>query len=587
VDNNDNINVDYDSDAAFHNDMTCGFNEYLIRYLIKVENQPESGLCHRITQLVLNPPDAYLNLYDKPALPARVGNLQELKFLQIVEMDIARIFDDTNSHPSSVEPWPPVFPNLEKLDLFRMDLICLPPNLGSWSCLRQIILSDLPLLPEIPESISSLKQLEDLIIEGCNSLQHLPSTFGELEFLQTLTVLHGVPLQTIPHNFGNLRSLKYLGINFSTLSELPESFGNLQCLAKLHTGFGPFQFKVPVVSALKYVKTQLSNVSSFAQGTVAKKLRIYFDGAAEEMSEHCHHLQHWMNLEEIIIDKKRDCKVPIGIKLWCPNLSQLHSLYIGRSPIQTQDFDAMIIVDMEDMSSLRHLTELLLDNCKLVASKKMSKSSDNCDMTMVFPSLRHLSLERLQEGAELLKFCRAPHLTKLKVTSCQGLNDNEFDMLCVNMIAPSYGLEALTLRKCQISRITPCHIQAFAEAGVVRIAFFEIPFLFVKETVDRHEELDEKILPIARGCPSLLHLDANFATLPQTNFALNVNQAKTLILGGQPICAKGLWADILACGTRCFEIESPNGNSRVSLANATYVLLRERGALELFGANNE
>jgi Leucine-rich repeat (LRR) protein len=148
----------------------------------------------------------------------------------------------------------------------------LPPKLGALTNLKELEISCLENLEDIPVEIGQLKKLEKIIIDngnGCGMNVSIPASIGELTNLKVLR-LYGaldpreigspaVPaskikplpatiaklqnleeldlgrnaLQTIPPEIANLKNLKKLGLDFNDIHDIPSFIGELKNLREL------------------------------------------------------------------------------------------------------------------------------------------------------------------------------------------------------------------------------------------------------------------------------------------------------------------------------------------------------------------
>ena len=149
----------------------------------------------------------------------------------------------------------------------------LPQKLGTLINLKELEISCLENLEELPVEIGQLKKLEELIIDngnGCQMNVSIPASIGELNNLKVLRLFgaldpgedgSSVPgpssqskplpstiaklqnleeldlgrnrLQTIPPEISKLRNLKKLGLDYNNLHDIPLFIGDLKNLREL------------------------------------------------------------------------------------------------------------------------------------------------------------------------------------------------------------------------------------------------------------------------------------------------------------------------------------------------------------------
>jgi len=147
----------------------------------------------------------------------------------------------------------------------------LPPKLGALINLKELEISCLENLEDIPVEIGQLKKLEKLIIDNGNACLmnvSIPASIGELTNLKVLRLFHalgpggigssvpskikplpatiaklqnleeldlgGNGLQTIPPEISNLKNLKKLELDYNNLHDLPSFIGDLKNLRELY-----------------------------------------------------------------------------------------------------------------------------------------------------------------------------------------------------------------------------------------------------------------------------------------------------------------------------------------------------------------
>ncbi len=145
------------------------------------------------------------------------------------------------------------------LDLSRLKLTALPPEIGQLDSLRELSLQGnefATLPPEIgqltalttldlfsnqlvalPPEIGALRNLRILDLRG-NRLAELPTEFGDLTALTTLDLSYN-PLTTLPPEFGRLTALTTLDVHAANLATLPAEIGLLTGLKELYLHHNP------------------------------------------------------------------------------------------------------------------------------------------------------------------------------------------------------------------------------------------------------------------------------------------------------------------------------------------------------------
>ncbi len=129
--------------------------------------------------------------------------------------------------------------SLEKLIIssnFGLELI--PSKIGN---LKELKFLDLKLnkLKNVPDSIGSLYNVEYLNLSS-NELDKLPESLGDLTSLEYLN-LSGNKIESIPDSIGNLKNLKVLNLSKNNLVEIPESLGELKSLKIVYLSDNPLK----------------------------------------------------------------------------------------------------------------------------------------------------------------------------------------------------------------------------------------------------------------------------------------------------------------------------------------------------------
>jgi Leucine-rich repeat (LRR) protein len=146
----------------------------------------------------------------------------------------------------------------------------LPPKLGALTNLKELQISCLENLEDIPVEIGQLKKLEKIIIDngnGCGMNVSIPASIGDLTNLKVLRLFGALEpgetgssvsakikplpatiaklqnleeldlgrnrLQTLPPEISNLKNLKKLGLDYNDLHDIPSFIGELKDLREL------------------------------------------------------------------------------------------------------------------------------------------------------------------------------------------------------------------------------------------------------------------------------------------------------------------------------------------------------------------
>ncbi|KAG7373749.1 leucine rich repeat lipoprotein [Nitzschia inconspicua] len=454
--------------------------------------------------------------YTQPHLPISLCNLDALHYIYIYGTQIETFFSEDDD-----ADYPKVIPNLDCLFLQSMPrLQSLPSNLGSFTKLKNLELTELP-INALPDSLSSLGgSLKTLKITYCEDLTSLPDGFGQLHSLQHLET-NGTPIQQLPESFGNLKRLLNLEMEFQHLTQLPPDFTILTSLCTLKTGHG----------------NGLWDLSIWNKAIVPLEVKTI----TGTLGEYKLFKELFSNFSELS-----------RFRLAC-GAGQILKFYFDEIP------------------GLQQLEHLDLVGCSLL---KPAKSLQ--DPTPI-RNLKSISLYKIKEGVELLSEIRAPLLERLHFEYCSSMDDVMFGNFCKNWLPHLKNLQFLRICHCEIANIQPEHLQHLEETKVDSIGIHCCPiFAFPLD------KLDSKLLPLVRHCQFLFDI-SNHSVPANVAYQLCLNAMRGHVLGGQRICSKGLWPLIFenaVKGRKC--VQCWNWWKQFQ-AEMIYVLLKERAITELYG----
>ncbi|KAG5403049.1 hypothetical protein IGI04_009168 [Brassica rapa subsp. trilocularis] len=161
------------------------------------------------------------NCLNMVELPLSLGNLKKLKRLRLKGCSKLEVL------PTNI--------NLEYLN--ELDIAgCSSLDLGDFSTignavnLRELNISSLPQLLEVPSFIGNATNLENLVLSSCSKLVELPLFIGNLQKLRWLRLEGCIRLEVLPTNI-NLESLLELNLSdCSMLKSFPQISTNLEKL---------------------------------------------------------------------------------------------------------------------------------------------------------------------------------------------------------------------------------------------------------------------------------------------------------------------------------------------------------------------
>ena len=170
--------------------------------------------CGRGSELTLD-----LSKLGISSLPPEIGQLTAL-----TEIDLS------DNQLSSLPPEIGQLTALTQLDLSRNQLSSLPPEIGQLAALTQLRLNG-NRLSSLPPEIGQLKALVALHLL-VNQLRSLPPQVGELAALKRLYLIKN-QLSSLPPEIGQLKALTMLVLGENQLSSLPPEIGQLKALTML------------------------------------------------------------------------------------------------------------------------------------------------------------------------------------------------------------------------------------------------------------------------------------------------------------------------------------------------------------------
>ncbi|XP_068648956.1 piriformospora indica-insensitive protein 2-like [Aristolochia californica] len=160
----------------------------------------------------------------------------------------------------------------------------LPPDFGTISSLRRLIIAGTSISGEIPSAIGKLRSLQQLDFSGNALKSTIPSAIGQLKELVVLDLSRNALVGSIPAGLGPLPKLTKLDLCRNNLSgEIPASMGSLRSLELLDLSDNRLSGGVPLLlgglGRLKYLHLRgnpfegtLPNIWSQLQGLVGLDL---------------------------------------------------------------------------------------------------------------------------------------------------------------------------------------------------------------------------------------------------------------------------------------------------------------------------
>ena len=210
------VDVLFEEKAKTDDEVDYDFKKIIHKRGFIVKDGHIVGLSLRTRFLIK--PFKYKDLGDPlPSLPDTIGNLKELKYLDL--------FGNRLSSAA--------FSSIYKLD--KLESLNLGANLireldNSIGNLTKLIILNLERnqLEHIPETIGNLINIEELNLQF-NQLIQLPESIGNLKLVKKIELKHN-RLNKLPKSFYNLKKLIHLNLKENNFTIIPESFGNLTML---------------------------------------------------------------------------------------------------------------------------------------------------------------------------------------------------------------------------------------------------------------------------------------------------------------------------------------------------------------------
>ena len=174
-------------------------------------------------------------------LPPEIGQLTSLQSLDL-----------SGNQLTALPPEIGRLTSLQSLNLWDNQLTALPPEIGGLASLQSLNLSENH-LTALPPEIGALTSLKGMYLSR-NQLTALPPEIGALSSLQTLSLWDN-RLTALPPEIGRLTSLQSLNLSFNRLIALPPEIGALTNLQGMYLSRNQLTALPPEISRLTSLQT--------------------------------------------------------------------------------------------------------------------------------------------------------------------------------------------------------------------------------------------------------------------------------------------------------------------------------------------
>jgi len=122
----------------------------------------------------------------------------------------------------------------------------LPPELGNFGSLNELVIVDSPITGSLPDEIGNLHNLAKLVIEDTEINSQFPPSMINLQKLEYLDYNNNPANSSFPSVLLGIESLKYLGLRGNDFNgTIPENISNLYNLERLHLNINKFSGNLP------------------------------------------------------------------------------------------------------------------------------------------------------------------------------------------------------------------------------------------------------------------------------------------------------------------------------------------------------
>jgi Leucine-rich repeat (LRR) protein len=229
--------------------------------------------------------------------------------------------------------------------MLKNEITGLPDEIGNCTSLELLCLSH-NLLTELPASIGNLTSLRALYLSG-NQITELPASIGQLSSLREL-LLSENQVSVLPDTIGSLKSLTRLMLSNNRLSDLPPGIGGLESLEQLHL-LGNQLSHLPVqlteLSNLQYLILSGNQLQSLPPEVADLKNLELLSLSNNRLSSLGEGIGGLAKLRTLDLDGNELRFLPVGMRL----LTRLKFLTLTGNPLASFP---QVVVDLEDLTYL-------------------------------------------------------------------------------------------------------------------------------------------------------------------------------------------------------------------------------------------
>ena len=413
----------------------------------------------RVTKIILSGFDNFSDLYLSGTLPSSLGNLTNLRTLNLSDNRL------TGNIPSTLGN----LSNLQHLELGVNSLTGnIPSTLGNLVKLRDLGLGYNQLTGSIPSTLGNLSNLDTLDLGNNQLIGSIPSTLGNLGKLQDLGLGYNQLSGSIPSTLGNMSKLQDLGLVYNQLSgSIPSTLSNLTNLQTLGLANNQLSGSIPStlsnLSNLQDLSFDNNQLIGSIPSTLSNLSNLQTLGLANnQLSGSIPYIGNLTNLITLDLSQNQlTGSIPSELR----NLSNLQALGLasnqlsGSIPSSLGNLSNLLYLDLNqnqltgnipsELGNLSNLKDLSLNNNQLSGSISSTLASFGSDLRNISLDYNQLSGNIPQELAypnRLENLGLSYNLLSGKIPSSLGNPRSIFNLGLNNNQLTFDGMEAVAQR---------------------------------------------------------------------------------------------------------------------------------------------